>query len=375
MRVAYFAHDLNDPAVAKRVRMLEAGGATVSLAGFRRGRPRPGRTAQAVELGQTYDSDLKQRAFAILRHLVWPFAWARVSRGAHVILARNLEMLILASLAKVFAPRTRLVYESLDVHRTLLGQGFASRLLRTVEGGLLRRCDLLIVSSPAFLSHHFKRRYRLACPTLLVENRVLDLEADASRPARQAPPVHAGAWTVGWFGNIRCRRSLDMLTGIAAASEGRVTVVIRGRPAHTEFEDFDGHVRAARGVEYLGPYGPEDLAAHYAAVDFVWGLDFFEEGQNSAWLLPNRLYEGVAHGRTVIALSNVETGRWLANHDAGVLISDPERDLPAFFANLTEAQFKDLQARTLAIPTQAVVAGLRDCQALVEALGGEAGGA
>ena len=36
-KIAYFAHDLADPAVHRRVRMLKVGGASVMPIGFRRG--------------------------------------------------------------------------------------------------------------------------------------------------------------------------------------------------------------------------------------------------------------------------------------------------------------------------------------------------
>ena len=36
LHILYFVHDLADPAVRRRVLMLQAGGALVTLAGFRR---------------------------------------------------------------------------------------------------------------------------------------------------------------------------------------------------------------------------------------------------------------------------------------------------------------------------------------------------
>ncbi|MGR5543340.1 hypothetical protein ACPV5V_32785, partial [Vibrio campbellii] len=46
-------------------------------------------------------------------------------------------------------------------------------------------------------------------------------------------------------------------------------------------------------IEFLGPYVfPDDLADIYNNAHFNWTLDFFEQGGNSEWLLPNRIYEG-----------------------------------------------------------------------------------
>ncbi|MDO8323579.1 MAG: glycosyl transferase family 1, partial [Phenylobacterium sp.] len=64
MKLAYFVHDLNDPAVARRVRMLRAGGAEPVVLGFYRGDAPPDMIAgaEAVDLGRTYDGRLGHRA-------------------------------------------------------------------------------------------------------------------------------------------------------------------------------------------------------------------------------------------------------------------------------------------------------------------------
>ena len=70
--VAYFAHDLCDPAVERRIRMLEAGGAEVRPIGFRRGLEVPDRLAklEVFDLGRTTDGRLVQRAVSIAHALV-----------------------------------------------------------------------------------------------------------------------------------------------------------------------------------------------------------------------------------------------------------------------------------------------------------------
>ncbi len=46
--------------------------------------------------------------------------------------------------------------------------------------------------------------------------------------------------------------------------EGRFEIVLRGRPAYSEFSDFDGFVSDAPFMRFGGPYrNPEDLAAIY----------------------------------------------------------------------------------------------------------------
>ena len=47
MKLAYFVHDLADPAVTRRVRMLQAGGAEPVVLGFRRTETAPADVAGA----------------------------------------------------------------------------------------------------------------------------------------------------------------------------------------------------------------------------------------------------------------------------------------------------------------------------------------
>lgn len=363
-RILYLVHDLGDAAVARRTGMLRAGGAEVDLAGFERGAA--GRSLDgARSLGRTFDADLAQRARAVLVWLARPWALARLARCHDVVLARNLEMLLLGAAARrLGAPKARLVYEALDIHGSLVGHGLRARLLRAVEAFLVRRCDRLIVSSPAFVTRHFSR-YRGLPPVRLVENRAPRVEDAAPVPPGPRPPGRP--WRIGWFGMIRCRRSLEILQGLVAAAPGAVEVIVRGRPTPAVFPDFPAEAAAA-GLRFEGPYAPEDLPRLYAEVDFVWAVDFYEAAANSAWLLSNRLYEGAAAGRPALAQAGVETGRWVERHCAGVVFTDLDRDLPGFFVRLTPAAYADLEARTAAIPPEVATYDRNDCLALVEAL-------
>jgi succinoglycan biosynthesis protein ExoL len=175
MKIAYVVHDLSDPAVARRIRMLRAGGGDPVVIGFRRSGHVPAELAGArvVDLGRTADARLGQRARAVLRHLLRPAHMLAAAEGADIVIGRNLEALALAARIRRAAPHARLVYECLDIHRTLLGRGVADRAIQAVEARLLRAIDLLVVSSPAFLQEYFDRRRTLTAPRLLVENKVL----------------------------------------------------------------------------------------------------------------------------------------------------------------------------------------------------------
>lgn len=376
MKVAYFVHDLSDAAVAKRIGMLREAGAEVSLFGFRRTvEPIPSVAGvEAFNLGRTADARLLSRCASVLSGLCRAPLWRKRLADADVVMARNLEVYVIAALARrLHAPRARLAYECLDIHRLMLGAGPASRALRAVEGGLMDASDLLIVSSPAFTRDYFEPLQRLArrkIDTLLVENKAIAEGASDTPMPPPGPP-----WRIGWFGMIRCRRSLDFLCDLAARRPDLVQVDIRGRPSYTEFDDFDAQTATAPGVSFGGPYGPSELPAMYGAMHFNWAIDHFQDEGNSRWLLPNRLYEGGRFGAPPIARLDAETGRWLKGRDLGVLFEEPQAELEAFLDALTPQAYADLAARHRAAPKTLFVQGREDCERLVRTLGGAAPGA
>jgi succinoglycan biosynthesis protein ExoL len=373
VKLAYFVHDLTDPAVARRVRMLRAGGAEPVVLGFRREATAPTTIAgaPAIDLGRTHDARLLHRAAMTGLNALGAARLRKRLRGAPVIIARTLEMLALAEAARRLAGSdARLVYECLDIHRLMLGEGVKSRGLRAVERGLMSRADLLMVSSPAFLERYFEPIQGVGrdiqIPTYLIENKALELEAAADDPVAPSP---GPPWKIGWLGAIRCAKSLDILSDLAARRPDLIEVRIHGRPAYSEFDDFDRRVAALPNLRFGGGYTAADLPRLYGEVHFAWAIDFMEEGLNSSWLLPNRLYEASRHGVVPIALAGVQTGRYLAEHGFGLRL-ESARELEAALDRLTPARYAALRRQVAAAPRNAFVADAADCRRLVDALTG-----
>lgn len=374
IQIAYFVHDLSDAAVCRRVRMMQIGGTEeIALLGFRRSERSVAEMAGLVptDLGRTYDRHLLHRALAVAGALVTLRRWRDRVEGATVFLARNLEMLLLAAaMRRRFAPGARLVYECLDIHRLMLSPGPAGAGLRAVERVLLRECSLLVVSAPDYIGRYFRPVHALLPPVYLLENKVLSEEL----PAGRDKPPPAPPWRIGWFGNLRCRRSLHLLAGLAARSAGSVEVVLRGRPQYEVMPDFDAVVARTPGMAFLGPYDRHaDLPAIYADVHFAWAIDLYDARQNSDWLLMNRLYEGGLHGAVPIALRSVATGRWLANRGIGLLLDVPvEASLAGALAGMDTDRYLAATAAVAARPVSDFIHDERDSAALVATFCGRA---
>ncbi|MDC7692770.1 glycosyltransferase [Asticcacaulis sp. DXS10W] len=351
MNIIYFAHNVEDAAVLKRARHLAERGAEVQIVGFSRFTSTPKNASTAIVLGRTYDGKFAQRAFEIIKGMSRVSHFDDLLSQADAIICRNLEALIVGSWARNRSGRDLPIhYECLDIHGKMLGSGPASKALRLLERTLLNRATSLITSSNAFVTEYFAPIQNYRGRVNLLENKLLTSdfapeEFSARTPA--SPP-----WIIGWFGIIRCRKSLLMLNEIA--NERNVTIRIAGRVAQTQIPDFDEIISASAQLEFLGAYEAKDIPSLFGGCHFIWSVDYYEEGQNSAWLLPNRLYDSLAAKRVPIALKTVETGHWLIQHEAGKLVSDPVKDLKEFFAALTVEDFDSLQDQVRAIPNDAI---------------------
>lgn len=369
--ITYLVHDLADAAVARRIASFAAAGSSVRLAGFFRRHPPPAKIAgtPALALGRTRDARLGQRVLLVLRNWLMPQRLAPVVAGADVIIARNLEMLVIA--ARLRQPGQRLVYECLDIHRMMLRPDLPGRVMRAIERRSLRRADLVLVSSPAFERDYFRKVQQHSGPITLVENKVAALPETSAAPLASGNTGQKQTWTIGWFGMLRCRRSLSLLGELSAASQGRITILIAGIPSPNEFPEFSDAIARMNGVEFAGHYTSEDLPRLYGRVDFAWCIDYFEEGLNSRWLLPNRLYESIAHGVVPVALRHVETGRWLTDAGVGLTIADGAAFGPLLKA-LSQAQYQVLRNQVAALPRSRIAFAPHDHRRLVERLAGAA---
>ncbi|RWM09597.1 MAG: glycosyltransferase family 4 protein [Mesorhizobium sp.] len=375
LHVLYLVHDVSDPAVRRRVKMLRAGGARITLAGFRRTTSPIAEIEglDPVDLGLTRDGRFAQRIGAVAKAAVSIGAKLSAVARPDLIIARNLEMLALARRAnQAFGAGVPIVYECLDIHRLVLRNDLIGKTLRGAERHLARDVKLLVTSSPAFIANYFKPFGQIAAPVELIENKYFDtMPVPVDDLLESAPPV-APPWRIGWFGALRCRRSLELLAEFTRRQNGRFEVVLRGRPALSEFPDFHAFVEAEPWLSFRGPYrNPEDMAAIYREAHFSWAIDFFEQGQNSEWLLPNRLYEGCRFGAVPISMAGTETGRFLKQQDIGVLLSEATPEgLETTLGQMGQERYGKLKSRVLACNPRTWSYDRSDCLAFVDKLRG-----
>ena len=285
-------------------------------------------------LGETHDGKFAQRAVAALMS-VFPVVKMLRTGDFDAILVRNIEQMFTLRLAMILSgkPRFQIVYECLDIHRLLVSTGAKGWLIRRIEKWAAGPASFVLTSSPGFIREYFQSISKLKKPILLVENKIFPPIEDheLNQPVSRKAVPERECVTIGWFGILRCQKSLDLLDRLTRYFDGEVRVVLRGKPSARELPEFERLVQDSPWIEYQGPYkSPEDLHRIYSEVDLVWAIDFFEEGMNSEWLLPNRLYEGGRFGAVPINREGTESAKWCNARRIGVNIQAP------YYENLIE---------------------------------------
>jgi succinoglycan biosynthesis protein ExoL len=253
------------------------------------------------------------------------FRHRRRWRHATLIYARNLDLACLALIGKLLTRcRAPLMYEVLDIHPLLARHNGRGRLLRWLERRVLHRCQLLVVSSPAYISNYFLPLQNYRGATFLLENKWAPEGAfGRDRKLPFALAKDEPVWTIGWFGNLRCRKSLEILTQVADELPSRVKIYMRGCASLLGEESLRSEIQQRRNMVYDGEYdAPDQLPEIYSQVHFNWCADF-SDGLNSLWLIPNRIYEGGYFGIPALAVDGHETGRIVTERELGFALRAP----------------------------------------------------
>jgi hypothetical protein len=157
--------------------------------------------------------------------------------------------------------------------------------------------------------------------------------------------------------------------GLAQRHPGLVDVEMRGRPTQELQGQIAKHLPLA-SMRFGGSYAENDLLSIYGTCDMTWAIDYSQRGQNSDWLLPNRIYEGGYYNSPAIALAGTEAAAWLKARGAGILLRSPHVELDPFITGLTPAYYRVLQRSSAAVPTRDLVWTIEDCRQFARRLTG-----
>ena len=361
----YFSGELRDATSVKRCSEFTSLGLKVLAIGTSREVNRVERDApqadpwEVLHLGNSDNGRFTAR-LAGLPRLLHPLLRDRARlRGARYLYARNLDMalLALALRAALRQPRMKVIYEVLDLHALLFDPGPRGQLVRALESGVMKRSQLLVVSSPGFVSGYFDPAYHAPIPHFLLENRMpSSVLTDGALSRAVEPPGEGEPWVISAVGKLRCERSLRLLARLAEALGERVQVRLAGRYRPHVAEALEDMVERLDNVEYLGPYlYPGDMRRLYDGVHLSWTFDLHTPF-NSRLLLPVRLYDAGTWGVPALADASTTMGAVVDDEGLGFTVADARFEtLLAFFEQLDADRYREVQGRLREVPVERFV--------------------
>ena len=270
----------------------------------------------------------------------------RATRELHdsdtIVIANTLELAIICWLCGL--SRLPTIYDLADIHPLQLAGGLAGRVARSLERRMIERIGLLVVSSPWFYWEYCVGRLRRHPRSVLIENKVEPGPTyDTATPALRH--------RVAWNGLLRCERSASVLIECLA------TMPSLQLSLHGDLERLRAlgpELLQQRNCSFTGPYDSAAIGGLLAQSGFVWAIDF-ADGDNSTWLLPNRLYEALSAGIPLIAVDGSATAEVVRRHGIGIVLPDCTAD--AFRRTMddcTPANYEALLRNVRALQTTAI---------------------
>lgn len=338
MRGIYIGVDATNPTLILRIRSFLRAGVRLKAFTYRRQKFNAGYRPEwdNVHLGMTSDRNYLARLPMLLMGLLRMLAHARSLREADFIYARNIDLLFLGLFARwLTRSSARLIYEVEDVQEIFFKPTPGGRIFRALEGWALRRIDMLVPLSPGFMHGYFEPVHGYDGPHYVLENKIqLEGRPDIRTPAGTAWQGIRDRWVIGWFGTLRCPKSMRLLEEIAQRMSDRVEIYTRGYPTETGLDAYMQIVERNPNWVYDGEYTiPEDLEQMYGRVHFSWCLDFLDEHGNSPLLLACRMYQGGFYGAAPLVVKGWEMDRWCRRAGVGHAFEPPYVDQICNFLN------------------------------------------
>ena len=248
----------------------------------------------------------------------------RAVKKTNVIYAFGLDMLFLGWLSKKlnFSNKIKLLYEVGDIREILIGNKLVNKLTRYFERFLLRDVSVLIITSPAFYTEYYYKIQRIKSIKYHVLENKLDSDIMSAVQPQEIDEKNNEVFTIGYFGVLRCARTLEILKILAEKGQGKIKIYLRGLPGIRTKKAYSALV-ATKGVANEGMYVvPDDLFKMYNAVDMVWACYPYqgEEISNWCWAKTIRFYEACYFNRPVFVQAGTEDCKTVKQHDIGVCL-------------------------------------------------------
>ncbi|WP_368508516.1 hypothetical protein [Bradyrhizobium lupini] len=220
------------------------------------------------------------------------------------------------SLAKLFRPAKRLIWDVSDINPHLLRHKFISPALRAVEALLLKQADRLLLTSPEFYSKHFSGKID-SNKVVVVENYLTtDMHQENKQPVTAPPPLK-----IVYAGIFRSERVLEIIATVAEELRIEAEFSLYGYASKDIDQRLLSRLSLLPNVQLKGTFThleiPEICHTHH----LILGLLDPHADENEQWLLPNRIYHAGAFRRPILTNEGTYTSEVVKERRLGLVCS------------------------------------------------------
>jgi len=285
-------------------------------------------TEQFIQIGDISNNSLIGRFKAYLA-VFFKYTSLRKSAFSHIYIF-GLDNLLLYLIAMLFSSKpSKIIYEVPDIQPFQYRVSLSSRILQFLEKRAISKVDLVIVTSPEFITGYYETFLKTKIKNYhLLENKVHVFEKEKEQRKLRvlvddiSQEELADKIVIGYFGLLRCSYTLDFLMQLAEKSD-RFIIVTRGFfLGHTS--SYLERIEASEAnIYYLGKYiSPGDLKLIYNEIDISWVAYPYssEKFGNWKWARTNRYYEAGFFQKPMIALEGTPDAQNVIKNKIGIAI-------------------------------------------------------
>lgn len=353
-RILFFTTALEHTTFRKTARMLAKEATHVHLIGFTRNNfPVCDDELSSESIGTLEHGNYFKRLFILLRSMIF---LRKKAKEFNVIYTFTLDTLLISRMAFLFMPKTY-IYHIQDIRSIFFGNSLKSRLARLLEGKLLRKVSVLVVSSKDYFTGYFAKRYQFPrSKTVVIENKLPDyLNLSDTKPSFDNTKI-----TIGYFGVMRCFRSWEILKNLALNNPDSFDLYLRGKPMAVP--DISEQISTINNIVYDGLYkSPDELEDLYRRVDIVWAAYPYSGPHEGNWKYARtiRFYEACAFQKPVIVQKGTPQAKDVERYNIGLVLdmNDVDEAIKHLKENITPVQINKWRDNVANIPREVYVHG------------------
>jgi succinoglycan biosynthesis protein ExoL len=201
-----------------------------------------------------------------------------------------------------------IIYEVTDIRELFFSKTFSGKLVRFLERISIPSADLVVVTSPEYITEYFINCRDITIKNhLVIENKIHERHPP-SPSSKQGKKIR-----IGYFGFLRCPVSLECL--LTLADYYQFEILLAGIFTD-DTNDYALRIIHHPTITYLGNFdGLNELPSLYSQIDFVWAIYPFsiKKTGNHRWARTNRFYESLYFQKPAIVQKGTADARFCKN--------------------------------------------------------------